>query len=139
MIFNKGIAILTVSRRGRETALRIKKALADEGHSADVYTTPKYANEETIILDKDLGTFMGELFPAVDAIIAVMAVGIVVRTIAPYLKSKKEDPAVVVVDDLGKFAISLVSGHLGGANELARWISAKISATPVITTASDLL
>lgn len=139
MIFNKGVAVVTVSRRGRETASRIKTALSQEGHGANIYTIPKYASEETIVMNRDLGVFMGELFPTVDAIIAVMAVGIVVRTIAPYLRSKKEDPAVVAVDDLGKFAISLVSGHLGGANELARWIGSKIKAIPVITTASDLL
>lgn len=72
------------------------------------------------------------------SLIFIMAAGIVVRSIAPMLKDKKTDPAVVVLDEEGKFAVSLVSGHLGGANELARKIAAFLGAEPVITTASDV-
>jgi cobalt-precorrin 5A hydrolase len=68
----------------------------------------------------------------------IMATGIVVRTIAPHLRGKTEDPAVVVVDDRGRFAISLVSGHVGGANRLARQTADLLGATPVITTATDI-
>jgi cobalt-precorrin 5A hydrolase len=67
-----------------------------------------------------------------------MSTGIVVRLIAALIKHKTEDPAVVVVDDGGNHAISLLSGHLGGANELARQIAATIGARPVITTATDV-
>ena len=67
-----------------------------------------------------------------------MAAGIVVRSIAPHLKGKARDPAVVVVDEAGNFAISLLSGHQGGANRLARQVAQIIKGTPVITTASDL-
>lgn len=70
-------------------------------------------------------------------IVAVMAAGIVVRAVAPLLAGKHDDPPVVVVDDGGRFAISLLSGHCGGANELAREVAGCIGATPVITTASD--
>ena len=73
-----------------------------------------------------------------DAIIFVMAAGIVVRAIAPLLKDKKSDPAVVVLDEQGKFAVSLVSGHLGGANELAKEIAGILGGEAVITTASDV-
>ena len=66
-----------------------------------------------------------------------MATGIVVRLIAPYLDSKEKDPAVVVMDDAGKFAISLLSGHLGGANELAERCAFAVGARSVITTATD--
>jgi len=72
-----------------------------------------------------------------DGLIFIAATGIAVRMIAPYIKNKTLDPAVVVIDDLGKFSISLISGHLGGANELARCLADKIKATSVITTASD--
>ncbi|HMK44137.1 MAG TPA: precorrin-3B C(17)-methyltransferase [Dissulfurispiraceae bacterium] len=71
-------------------------------------------------------------------LVFIMATGIVVRTIAPLLDNKKSDPAVVVIDDSGNHVISLVGGHLGGANALARILAAALDATPVITTASDV-
>ena len=71
-------------------------------------------------------------------IICIMATGIVVRAVAPLLKDKKTDPAVVVLDENGCFVISLLSGHIGGANALTSRIAERIGAQPVITTASDL-
>jgi cobalt-precorrin 5A hydrolase len=62
----------------------------------------------------------------------------VVRLIAPHLRDKTQDPAVVVVDEAGKFAIPVLSGHLGGANALARQLATVLGATPVLTTASDV-
>ncbi len=73
------------------------------------------------------------------ALICIMASGIVVRTMAPLLQDKRQDPAVVVCDELGKFAISLLSGHIGGANALARKVAAITGGSAVITTASDVL
>jgi cobalt-precorrin 5A hydrolase len=71
-------------------------------------------------------------------LVCIMAAGIVVRGIAPYLKGKATDPAVVVVDEAGQFAVSLLSGHLGGANELARRVAKLLGGTAVITTATDV-
>ncbi len=67
-----------------------------------------------------------------------MALGIVVRMIAPYIEHKSKDPAVVVMDEVGHHVISLLSGHLGGANEWTQSISLAIDADPVITTATDV-
>ena len=72
-----------------------------------------------------------------DAFIFIGAMGICVRTIAPYIKDKHEDPAVVCVDSMGLNAISVLSGHIGGANDLAREVAATIGAREVITTQSD--
>lgn len=72
------------------------------------------------------------------ALIFIMAAGIVVRALAPLLKDKKTDPAVVVLDEKGRFALSLLSGHLGGANRLAREIAAYLGGEAVITTSSDV-
>lgn len=77
-------------------------------------------------------------FDRADGLVFVGAAGIAVRAIAPFLKSKTADPAVVAVDECGRYAVSLLSGHLGGANDLARSVAAVCGAEPVITTATDL-
>jgi cobalt-precorrin 5A hydrolase len=79
-----------------------------------------------------------EAFERGENLVCIMAAGIVVRGIAPYLKNKTADPAVVVVDEAGRFAVSLLAGHLGGANDLARRVAAALGGTAVITTATDV-
>ena len=85
-----------------------------------------------------LGQWTEENFDSCDGLVFVGAAGIAVRAIAPYVRKKDCDPAVVVVDELGTFAISLMSGHLGGANRLTEQIASIIGAQPVITTATDV-
>ena len=80
---------------------------------------------------------VGKHWDMFDAFIFIGAMGICVRTIAPYIKDKHEDPAVVCVDSMGQNAISVLSGHIGGANNLAREVAALIGAREVITTQSD--
>ena len=77
-------------------------------------------------------------FMRYDALICVMATGIVVRMIAPYVTSKLYDPAVLVFDEAGRHGISLLSGHIGGANDLTRKLCTAVGADPVITTATDV-
>lgn len=86
----------------------------------------------------NLKNFVAEIFNKFDAIIFICATGIAVRMIAPHIVSKISDPAVIVIDELGKNVISLIGGHIGGANKLAIEIAQKISANPVITTATDI-
>ncbi len=83
-------------------------------------------------------TLISRLWQESSALIFIMATGIVLRTIAPLIQNKRIDPAVVVLDEKGRFAVSLLSGHLGGANKIAREIAAFLHGEAVITTASDV-
>ena len=84
-------------------------------------------------------THVGSRWHDFDAFVFIGAMGICVRTIAPYVRDKHEDPAVVCVDSLGLHAVSVLSGHVGGANELTDRVAAIIGANAVITTQSDNL
>ncbi|WMJ22033.1 cobalt-precorrin 5A hydrolase [Paludicola sp. MB14-C6] len=97
-------------------------------------------NIEFTIYDKatqNVKEFVKDCF-LLDGIIFIGAVGIAVRLIAPYIKSKDTDPAVIVIDELGKYVIPILSGHIGGANKLAQTTADFLNATPIITTATDL-
>lgn len=85
-----------------------------------------------------LADFVAEIFGKFDALVFICATGIAVRVIAAHVVSKLSDPAVIVVDERGRNVISLLSGHVGGGNDLALKIASAISANPVITTATDV-
>ncbi|SDK95544.1 cobalt-precorrin 5A acetaldehyde-lyase [Maridesulfovibrio ferrireducens] len=124
-------AIYALTAKGADLARSIA---LDTG--AVSYVLERYAEDRDISFTQFL-PLIAETFSLYDSHIFIAASGIVVRAIAPHLKSKDIDPAVVVLDQKGQFAISLVSGHLGGANELTRMIAEMIGATAVITTATD--
>ncbi len=138
-MFSRGIIVVAITRRGVETALRIQRALTAQELACKVYAPAKYAAESVVTLDQKLDVFIKEAYAKTDALVGVMATGIIIRAVAPHLQGKLVDPAVIAVDAAGKFVISLLSGHYGGANELTRLIAEGISATPVVTTASDVL
>lgn len=138
-MFDKGIAVMAITHRGVETAIKIQKALDLAKLNSTVYAPKKYSQNGVVALDKKLADFTKDIYNRVDGIVAVMATGITIRAVAPLLDSKLTDPAVVGVDASGKFVISLLSGHLGGANDLTHIIAQGINAIPVITTASDIL
>ena len=129
------IRVVALTPRGASLAREISRGLP--GARCWLARAQAGENPEEQTFDR-VATVFEEAFRRGDNLVAVMAAGIVVRSIAPHLKGKARDPAVVVVDEAGKFAISLLSGHQGGANRLARQVAQIIRGTPVITTASDL-
>lgn len=118
------LCIIAFTKRGNELKEKIKSYFSDY----DILDL-KYHN---------LRDWTEEAFKNGDAIIFIGAVGIGVRAIAPFVKSKDSDPAVVVCDELGKYAIPILSGHIGGANDLANKIAKAINGEPIITTATDI-
>jgi cobalt-precorrin 5A hydrolase len=138
-MYDKGIAVIAITHRGVETAIKIQKALDLAALNSNVYGPKKYCQNGVLPLEKKLVDFTKDIYNKVDAIVAVMATGITIRTIAPLLDSKLTDPAVIGVDAQGKFVISLLAGHLSGANDLTHIIAQGINAIPVITTASDVM
>jgi cobalt-precorrin 5A hydrolase len=105
----------------------------------DTYVSQKLTEKKAShILFERLSAAIKEKFDQYTGHIFIMSTGIVVRVLAPLIESKTKDPAVVVVDDLGQNAISFLSGHIGGANELTFKIAQIIKANPVITTATDI-
>ena len=112
-----------------EAGNKIAKTIRGRIPNTDIYSNKGYP--------AGVKSEIGAIFEEYNRIVFVCAVGIAVRLIAPYIKDKTRDPAVVVVDDLGRYAISLLSGHLGGANDLAREIAEVTGAQAVITTASE--
>lgn len=121
------VAILSVSEKGYDLSLKIKNELDNDSTiiKCDIY-------------HKDVKNTFNLLFYEYDAIIAIMASGILIRSISHLLKSKTTDPAILNIDDNGNFVISMLSGHLGGANQLTSKIAKLINAIPVVTTSTDV-
>ena len=121
----EGIAIAAFTPRGTE----LGRLLAGELGASLALTGRE---------DFSLSIWTAEQFPKREALIFIGAAGIAVRAIAPHLRHKAEDPAVLCVDELGGYVIPLLSGHLGGANALAQRLAALTGGEAVITTATDL-
>ncbi|MBF0613095.1 MAG: cobalamin biosynthesis protein CbiG [Magnetococcales bacterium] len=132
----KSIALIAVSRAGVELAVQ----LATAWPHATLCLPPRWSEgleQPHRRLEEPLKEALPALWQEFGGLVFFLASGAVVRLIAPLLTDKFVDPAVVVVDGAGQFAIPLLSGHLGGANQLAREVAMVLGGTPVITTASD--
>lgn len=128
-------AILSFTKSGYVLAGKIAEILVKTGHEA--FCAVK-CEEEADSIDCPAAEWVKKKFQEQDALFFVGAAGIAVRLIAPYVSSKTMDPAVLVVDEKGDYCIPLLSGHIGGANELARLLGRELLAVPVITTATDI-
>jgi cobalt-precorrin 5A hydrolase len=134
------LAVVAITRQGSELAGTAAMGLRAAGYEAHLLLTDDYAGsmESAVPLAGSLAELVGGLFEAYDGLVMIMALGIVMRVLAPHIRDKRTDPAVVVLDERGGFVISALSGHLGGANDLARELAGIIGAVPVITTATDV-
>lgn len=128
------VNIFAYSDKGCILALKIAELFPN----VNCYAVEKFAKYHKITAVKSTMEKAREVFAYSDLIVFVGACGIAVRAIAPVIKNKIIDPACVVIDDGANFAIPILSGHIGGANDYCKIISAKTGAVPVITTATDI-
>lgn len=134
---HKRVVIFGFSSRGIQTGEQIIQAVQVSGSSVSAHAPARLAVSGWKSFST-LAEEMEKLILLADAFVFVGAAGIAVRAVAPFVKSKLRDPAVIVVDEQGQFVIPLLSGHVGGANELARYLAGQLQAIPVITTATDV-
>ena len=134
----RNVAIYAITRHGVEIARRIAEAWPD----ADLLVSEKLqalAPAGARLFPLPMGPLLEDTFPRYDAHVFVISVGAVVRMIAPLLRNKKVDPAVVCVDDAARFSICVLSGHVGRGNVFTERVAAALGATSVVTTASDAI
>lgn len=134
------LCILAITKHGVAQA----RTLAAQWPQAEVCTSVKFSSvfdglPNTVqVYAGALSAEVAGLMARYDQLVCFVSLGAVVRLIAPYLRSKDEDPGVTVVDDAGQFVIPVLSGHMGGANDCALQVAALLGATAVLTTASDV-
>ena len=132
------IWLISYTARGRVLGARVADILQALGHSCRTFALPRFVEEGDEPLALSAADWAGNGFVEADALVFVCASGIAIRAIAPHVRDKRTDPAVLVIDEKGTFVIPLLSGHLGGANALAEALAKRLGATPVLTTATDV-
>jgi len=130
------ISVLAITKNGVIIGQNLKKIFPDWS----IFAPEKLSNGSNAIkwYSEPTSEKIIELFKNNNALVCLFSLGAVIRLIAKHLKDKKTDPAVIVIDDKTNFVISVLSGHIGGANQLTQEIAKKIGALPVITTAADV-
>ncbi len=130
------ISVLAITKNGIKISQNLKELFPEW----NIFAPAKFSSKNNLITwySEPTSEKIFEIFKNNDAIICLFSLGAVIRLISPHIKDKKTDPAVIVIDDKKKFVISALSGHIGGANELAKKIAEKLQAQPVITTAADV-
>ena len=129
-------AIITLTKGGMELGLK----LLEEYNDSVLFINERFdvKGDRVKKIENGIKHLTKEIFNEYNCLIFIMAPGIVVRSIAPLLESKAKDPAIIVLDEKGQNVISLLSGHLGRANEITLDIAKRLKSNPVITTASDV-
>ena len=125
-------SVISFTEKGAELAEKIKRLSKEQQLPSEIHT---YHGRKQV---ENLNAWTKEQFSLRNAIIFIGACGIAVRTIAPFLKDKLTDSPVLVLDEAGNYVIPLLSGHVGGANEIALLLAELLGAVPVITTATDI-
>jgi cobalt-precorrin 5A hydrolase len=130
------IAAIAITKHGIIIARKIKQTIPE----VEIYAQAKHSDSGNDIhwFTESTTKMVGNLFKTFEALVCIFSLGAVVRLIAPSLVDKKSDPAVLVIDDKGKYVISTLSGHIGGGNELTKLVASSLNAVAVITTAADV-
>jgi len=131
------IGMIACSTKAYELMQELKLKVYDAQPDVTIFDKVKCSGLPDLSMGQSLSECVGEWWNLVDAIVFVCATGIAVRSIASHIGHKSTDPAVLVIDETGYFCIPLLSGHMGGGNELATQLSDFLKAVPVITTATD--
>ena len=129
------ISVITYSDKGANLAQKLKSLL--KGDETGLYSSQRFAVKYGFVPYGGTEEETRALFGQSAALVFICACGIAVRMIAPCIKSKETDPAVIVIDDLGKYVIPVLSGHIGGANRLAQRIARISGGQTVVTAATD--
>lgn len=135
---NSETAIISLTENSIRVAEKIEKIF----ENSCVFVMKKHEksakNLKNVSYYESLSDLLSTIFSKYECLIFIMATGIVVRHISKYVMDKMSDPAVIVCDEKLKFAISLLSGHIGGANKICEYMAEKLAVTPVITTSTDV-
>ncbi len=132
--------VFSFTRKGARLSTKIKEVLEQQGYNVDCYALKEFSAESTLLksIEPNLSTIVGKAFLDSSLLVFIGASGIAVRSIAPYIRDKQNDPAVICIDEQGTYIIPLLSGHIGGANRITKNIALKVNAKRVITTATDI-
>ena len=153
------ISVISFTKTGQQLAERIRESMNGEKETVILYSkcsrkkttqtfgripnkdsnVPTDNTGDTIAVQESVSAWAGEQMAAHHALVFIGACGIAVRAIAPWITDKLHDSPVLVADEMGKYVIPLLSGHVGGANELAVRLAGALGAIPVITTATDYM